>query len=396
VRHVALATLLLIGCGASERAPGLSDGIFVDSGLTPDGFEPQFDAPGPDTAFNCSAGAEAGICACTEIGQKPTTLYVVLDRSGSMLEDDGGPLSRWAVTTLALLHIKTGVLRRLGARVAVGLAMFPNTGTGGDGCSPGSQFLAPTLGSPATYDQLAKLMNSAAPVRGATPTSATLVALAPKIKALPKPAFVLLATDGAPNCGTAPCGVDRCTYNIESQPLGDGRVCDATVNCCDDTKVSGGMGWAACIDADATRAAVADLAAAGVKTFIFGAPGSGPYAADLDELARVGGTARTDVAPGQPVYYAATATTQEAFTTALSAVAAKVIDTCIITLENVPADPGITNVLLDGALVPQDAVDGWTWTSDGKVELRGATCARVNAGEIARVAVAVGCKTVTK
>jgi len=391
----ALAALLLIGCGANERPPGLSDGIFPDASSNPDGFEPNLDTR-TDTAINCSAGEDAGICACSEIGQKPTTLYLVLDRSGSMLATDGGTQTRWDTIILALLHAKTGVLRKLGSRVAVGLALFPGMKAGGDECTPGAQALAPTVGSVAAYDQLAKILSASKPTTGATPTAATLVSLAPTIKAFAKPAFVLLATDGAPNCGTASCGIERCTYNVESAPLTGGGYCDATINCCDPTKVSGGMGWRACIDADATKAAVAELAAAGVKTFVFGVPGTGPYAADLDELARAGGTAREDAVAGEPLYYAAKATTQEDFTSALSAVAAKAIDTCVITLESVPSDPGITNVLLDGVLVAQDPVDGWAWIDGSTVELRGTTCERVKSGSVSRVQVAVGCKTVTK
>lgn len=390
-------SLALVACGDGDRAPMLGGSGFQFDAGRDDSFTQNFDAPGPSTTFNCSAGVEAGICACTEIGQKPTTLYVVLDRSGSMLAVDNGDMkTRWDIVTLALLHARTGVLRKLGGRVATGLALFPGAGASGDGCAPGTQYFPPTVGSPEVYDQIAKILTLTRPKDGATPTAATLVSLAPKIKALPQPAFVLLATDGAPNCGTTPCGTDRCTYNIESMPLTDGRRCDATINCCDVTKVTNGMGWGACIDADATKAAVTDLATAGIKTFVFGIPGSGPYAADLNELAKAGGTAREEAKPGEPLYYAAAGTTQEAFTAALSAVAAKVIDTCVITLESVPSDPGITNVLLDGTLIPQDPVDGWTWTSDGKVELKGASCARVTAGEVSRVAVAVGCKTVTR
>lgn len=384
--------LLLVACSGRERAPGLYND-WPESGVA-ETFEPSFDAPAMDAAINCALGVEGGICACREIGQKPTSLYVVLDRSNSMLEKDGGADTRWDVITLALLHAKRGVLRKLGARITVGLALFPDVGAG-DACKTGAEFLKPTVGSVTTYDRIVEILRTVPP-NGSTPTASSLVALAPKIKALPQPAFVLLATDGAPNCADTPCTIDRCTYNVEKVALDGGRFCDNTINCCDSKQVSGGSGWKACIDADATRAAVADLAGAGVKTFVFGAPGVGPYSADLDALATAGGTAREDAKPGEPLYYAASATTQDAFTTALSAVAAKVIDTCTITLESVPEDPGVTNVLIDGVLVPQDPVNGWAWTSDGKVELRGATCAKIRAGDVARVQVAVGCKTVTK
>lgn len=391
-----VSALALLGCSSEPRPPGLSDG-YEDASLPgPDAFEPGFDVRPTDAAFNCSDGKDAGVCACNEIGVKPTSLYLVLDRSGSMNDKDGGPVSKWDVITLALLHSKTGVLRRLGTRVSVGLALFPGPIRGSDACVTGDEFLPLTPGSKASYDRIADVLRVQPPY-GGTPAAATLRELAPKIKALPQPAFVLFATDGAPNCANVPCAADRCGYTVEGANYG-GVACNAKFNCCDPALVPppAGSGWRACIDADATRSVVAELAEAGVKTFVFGAPGVGPYAGDLDALAKAGGTARDDAKPGEPLYYAATAITQDAFAAALSAVAAKVIDSCLITLEKVPEDRGITNVLVDGVLVPQDPVDGWAWTDDGKVELRGATCARVKAGEVVNVKVAVGCRTVTK
>lgn len=395
-RRLSLWTAVLALCaGCSERStpPGLGDG-FRDSAVAGEVNGSSFDVGPGDASFNCSAGPDAGVCACSEIGQKPTSLYVVLDRSGSMNDTGGGDETKWDVIRIALLHAKVGVLRRLGSRVAVALALFPGPAVGSDTCTTGDEYMPLTPGSTATYDKISSILRYQKPV-GGTPTAPTLAALASKIKALPKPAFVLLATDGAPNCGTTPCTWDRCTYNVEGAMYGT-TPCDSRFNCCDEKLVPEGSGWQACIDADATKAAITDLASAGVPTFVFGAPGVGPYAADLDDLARAGGTAREDAKPGEPLYYAATAVTQDAFVSALSAVAAKVIDTCVISLDEVPEDRGITNVLLDGTLVPQDPVDGWTWTADGRVELRGATCEKVKAGLVTNVKVAVGCKTVTR
>lgn len=395
-RLLSLAFLLLMACSDRSRPPGLHDG-YEDAGYGSggDAWDPGFDVGSGDASFNCSDGKDAGVCACSEIGQKPTSLYVVLDRSGSMNDKDGGSASKWDVITLALLHSKAGVLRRLGTRVSVGLGLFPGPPKGGDTCITGDEYLPLTPGSSATYDKIADILRYQTPY-GGTPASATLRLLAPKIKALPRPAFVLFATDGAPNCADVPCTADRCGYNVEGAARSSGEACDAKLNCCDPALVPEGGGWRVCVDADATKAVITELAEAGVKTFVFGAPGVGPYAGDLNDLAKAGGTAREDAKPGEPLYYAATAVTQDAFVAALSAVAAKVIDSCRITLEEVPTDRGITNVLVDGALVPQDPVDGWAWTDDGQVELRGATCAKVKAGEVVSVKVAVGCRTVTK
>jgi hypothetical protein len=376
------------GCGASERPPPPFE-IPFDAATPVDG--PSFDLGVEETAINCAAARQDEICACTEISQRPTSLYLVLDRSGSMLDRQDSADSKWEAIRIALFHAKTGVLRALGARVSVGLAVFPS---GNDGaCSAGREIVPPATGSPALYDRLSQILLLEQPA-GATPTAATLVALAPKIAALPRPAFVLLATDGAPNCGAGPCALDRCVYNIEGAPLGDGRVCDGSINCCDPSRVEGGMGWGACIDGDATRAAVSQLAAAGVPTFVFGAPGVGPYATELDALAVAGGTAR-EAPAGAPRYYAVRSSDHEEFRDALAAIAAKVLDSCLVTLDDPPKDPGVTNVLLDGDLVAQDERDGWVWTPDGAIELRGASCTRIKTG-VARVQVAVGCRTVTR
>lgn len=392
---VASASVAL-ACSNSERAPFLAPDTTFDASVQ-DAPTQTFDVGAADTSINCSSGAEAGICACKEIGQKPTSLYVVLDRSGSMADkiDSTSTQTKWDTIVLALLAMKTGALRALGSRVAVGLALFP--GDGSDSCSTGGASLPLTLGSQKTYDTMGAFLTGVSP-RGGTPTSATLTALAPTIKALPRPAYVLLATDGAPNCADTPCDIPHCGYNVEHAMISGGGFCDDTINCCDPKQVAGGDGWRACIDSSATQAAVADLAAAGVKVFVLGIPGAlGPYGADLDALATAGGTAREDAKPGEPLYYSATTATTEALTAALKSVAAKVVDTCLITLESPPSDPGITNVVIDGALVPQDPVNGWAWGADGStIELRGATCDRVKNGEVTNVQVAVGCKTVTR
>ena len=363
---------------ASVALPGDAEGDGATS------FDVAFDA-----SINCALGKDGGVCACKELGSHPPTLYIVLDRSGSMMEVIApSTLSKWDQTVRALLDAKTGVLRALGAHLAVGMTIFP--GPSADGCEPGAEIFETRTGGPAAYDDLAKKLAPLAP-KGATPTSATLRALLPRLASLPRPIYVMLATDGAPNCGTTPCSIDQCQYNIENLPLGGGRFCDSSINCCDPSKIKGGDGWRACLDAEPTRKAIADLVTAGISVFVLGEPGSEPYAAALDSFAIAGGTAQSS---GKTRYYAVTdpASLQAALTT----IGGKVVDSCTVILDAPPDDPGVTNVLLDGELVPQDPIDGWTWQDPTHLVVHGAACAKITAGEVSRVQVAVGCKTVER
>ncbi|MFI5301252.1 MAG: hypothetical protein ACHREM_24475, partial [Polyangiales bacterium] len=169
------------------------------------------------------------------------------------------------------------------------------------------------------------------------------------------------------------------------------------VNCCADTLTGPGN----CVDGAATIAAVEALATAGIQTFVFGVPGAGPYASLLDQLAVAGGTAIAGAtgAPASPKYYAPNDASEASFTAALQAIAAQIIDTCDITLSATPSDPAFVNVLLDGAPIAQDPVDGWSFGTDAgsaQIILNGKSCAAVKSGTVGNVQVAVGCKTLLK
>lgn len=386
---VLLATCLGLGCSSepTEALRGEDSGVTLAVDALPTDPDAAFDVV-HDTAVDCRVAQKDGtVCACTEIGQRPPTLYLLLDRSGSMGENaPGSTRSKWALVRSALLDAKSGALRTLGGRLTVAAAWFPSPSSE-DACNTGRQIFDPQRGSTPVYDALEAKLASAIP-RGSTPTAASLEAVATALEKVPKPAYVLLATDGAPNCGVGPCGPEACTYNIEDDQVTFAAKCDATFNCCDPGKTSRGLGWKACVDLDATTEAAAAIVAAGHKVFVLGVPGTiAEYGKVLDEIAVAGGAPRD----GAPRYYAANAPTQEALTEALRSIAGKVVDTCEVRLEGPVADPGVTNVLLDG-----EAVSDWRWTSTETIELTGPACDRVHAGKVASVQVVVGCRTVTK
>jgi hypothetical protein len=218
------------------------------------------------------------------------------------------------------------------------------------------------------------------PAGGGTPTAATFNVLSPALVSLAGKTFVILATDGGPNCDTAiSCTVSACTANIEGEA---GCTLDGP-SCCTGEYTDN------CLDSVATVQAVTALAALGVPTYVVGVPGSGPYAGLLDQLALAGGTAR----PSPPYYYPVDSADQSDFTTALRQVAAKITASCTLTLSQAPPDPTQVNLYLDGVVVPQSPTNGWT-LSGTTVTLEGTTCQQVLAGDSLDLRIVAGCPTI--
>lgn len=328
-----------------------------------------------------AASPELGVCACDELGvlTDVPNLYFVLDRSGSMTEND-----KWGT----IRKVVAATMAKVGPRASFGAAYFP--GPGGS-CNAGVEVMSvrpgdsPTGTYGPTISRLLAATNIAA--EGGTPTSATLRGLTPALQKLPGRTFVVLATDGAPNCNfQQACDASQCLLNIEH--YGYCQV-GGPPNCC----TANLYGPAQCLDAQPTLDAVATLAASSIPTYVVGVPGSGPYADLLDSIAVAGGTARST----SPRYYRVDGTDPTAFADALSKIAAKIVATCTFPLAKPPEDPSRVNVYLDGAPVPQDPTDGWTLdeTDAGAVvTLVGKTCARVLAGDALSVRVITGCPTV--
>jgi len=320
---------------------------------------------------------EQGVCDCVEVGlltDVPNIVFV-LDRSGSMAENN-----KWETVRTVVAK----AVSALGPRIRVSVTIFPSAA---NGCSTGAETLSLRQGDTAPMGGLSQTGNDVlgatyiAP-NGGTPTAATLLAMAPKLTSLSGRTFVVLATDGGPNCNAkASCDATQCIPNIENSPA----FCTGSVNCCS----SQYYGPLNCLDSQPTIDAVAALAAAMVPTFVIGVPGSGPYAALLDALASSGGTARAS----EPYYYRVDGTDPSQFASTLGKIAAKISATCTFPLAKIPDDPGLINVFLDGAPLVHEPVDGWTlWGS--VVTLMGKSCDRVLSGDVLQVRVVEGCPTI--
>jgi hypothetical protein len=365
-------------CGSSARPP--QEGLLALDASAGSETGTTFQNT-PPTALSCNLGPDGGVCACADqplLGDPPT-LYFVLDRSASMLDDD-----KWrkVITVLGSLVVD------LGPRAVIGAAVFPDPQTGGQ-CSPGIEVFPPMRGDapaghvgPVETAFLTQL--DGIPANGGTPTAATLAKLAPALEARAGKTYVILATDGGPNCNaSAACGADMCEINIESSP--SSPCPPGGYNCCADPMYGTSL---SCLDAEPTVAAVADLAAHGIPVYVVGVPGSAPYAALLDELARAGMTDRGS----EPAYYAVDTADVAAFTSAIFGIAAAITGTCTLTLNDVPPDPAQVNVFIDEQVLPQEGADGWTL--DGEtVTILGRSCDAIRTGQALDVRVVAGCPT---
>jgi hypothetical protein len=312
-------------------------------------------------------------CVGTDIplDTKAPNLYFVLDASTSMQEDAKWTNVQSAVATL---------IDQIGPRAQFGAAVFPVQG--GDVCETGDEVMPLRAGDSQGATAHAFLAATSFTPSGGTPTAATLEALEPELRAFPESTFVILATDGGPNCDAAlSCTVDDCTSNL------DGMQNCSPPNCCDPSEL-GGQG---CLDGAAATQAVLALRMAGVETFVMGIPGSAPYAALLDDLAIAGGGARGS----EPFYYQVDTADTGALAEALAQIAAQAIASCTFTLTQAPANADEVNVTVGASVVARDGPDGWLLQGT-KLTLEGSTCVAIETGGAPPVAVLQGCPTVTR
>jgi von Willebrand factor type A domain len=350
----------------------------------------------------CALGPNGNVCACVDqplLGQVPN-LYFVLDRSGSMNDEN-----KWGT----IVQVVTQVVLALGPRINVGIAVFPSPAGGANTCLAGIPVVPLSPGG-ARAGELGptanEILNTLGRVgaQGGTPTASTLVGLLSLLKTFSGKTYVVLATDGGPNCNTnAECDASQCQADIESAP-----GCDTKTNCC-----AAPGGALNCLDGDPTTNAVQTLADNGFPVYVVGIPGSGPYAALLDALAVAGGTARQPNGPG-PQYYNIATTDKPAFAAALSQVAAKVAGHCTLMLDAVPPNPNLVNVFLDeqplatgaGCVAASSSTDASSeaepmgepstcnWVLEGQtVTILGAACQQIMAGDVLDVRVVAGCPT---
>jgi len=384
---LAFAAIAVPAACGNERAPYLVNPGELDSGTG-----------GGDAGLMLGDASEtpSGPCGSQSLPvvANPPNLSFIIDHSASMGDElAGSGLSKYENARIALSH----VLSTIGHRVNYGATIFPGL-AGVTGCEAGDELMPVAPGDPPSYardgkhgprlkDLLGRL--SIADVDGGTPAAATLAKSLDTLVTLPGTTYVILITDGAPNCNEElSCKAAQCIPNIEGFTAG-GLDCSTGVNCCAPSNQNPYANLS-CVDQDASLQAVQALTDAGISTFVVGMPGSEPYEQLLNAMAEVGGTARE----GDLAYYSVADT--EALEQALKAIAALVAISCEIPLDYEPPDPDFVNVYFDGKVVEYDPEAGWEWTEDGSVAIRGAACEQLSAGDVLEVQILAGCKTVVK
>jgi Mg-chelatase subunit ChlD len=321
-----------------------------------------------DTGGQGGLAGQGGSISCGTV-ERPLSLLapdilLVQDASGSMNEDamnfscvNGcGPNSKWALMTPAIGQ----VVSETDTQVNWGLKLFAEMGACG---------VLPTVAvniAPANAGAIAAALAARTDPSGnvsngsSTPTRAAENAAVAYLTSLtsPNPKFIVLATDGQPNC-------------------------PATGNMSND-------------DTAGAIAAVAAAASAGIPTFVVGISAGGVPEAALNMMAVAGGYPQV----GQPTqYYPVTSAAEFAAVLRSLVVMA---NTCTASIPPPPTNDGTTSRANIGVKVttsagtveiPQSATNGWTYTDASMMSLRlnGTVCDQVRAGTVVAITIVYRC-----
>jgi von Willebrand factor type A domain len=314
----------------------------------------------PSTSINTSvdtgtevSSADGGNCGITTapLNKQPPDVLLVLDKTGSLLDamDSTSQCAagsttcqqRWATLVSGL----NAVLTSSSTNVNWGLETFNSDGS--CGVDPPEVPITPgAAGATAVQTYIAGITPN-----GSTPTKLAISTAVTYLQTLtdPNPKYILLATDGEPNC------------------LGG----------------KGGGGGGGATDLTGAEGAAAAALNAGYKVYVLGV---GPETTNLTGLANAGGT--TDYYP---------ALTPDALTTALASIMGSVVS-CSFGLGKAPPVP--TNVAVqfnnDSTLrAPHDTshANGWDYTTPANttIQLYGSWCDDVTSGKYTSAQILMGC-----
>jgi hypothetical protein len=309
-------------------------------------------------------------------------VLLVIDRSGSMEDDLEGHLSaglrptRWQLLRDGLAQ----TLPPFDTAIDLGAMVFPRIGADGPGAASCEIATAVDL-QPARGNTAAVLaLLGASGPSGATPTYAALSLAAAYLAAHRDPdgaAYLVLATDGAPNCNAAlDAATCVCTNrdDVSGQPQ-CATEADGAYDCLDDVR---------------SLAAVTDARAHGVVTYVVGFRDlTFPETSTLlDSLATAGGRANAD---GATRYY--NVAQPDDLPRAFRGIAQSVARCTFRGAAGAAAAGEDLVLVVDGGIVPRDASHrgGWDITDPaaGEITLYGADCDALTDQSVVRAY--VGC-----
>lgn len=350
-----LWVVLFINCGkdapvgtpmnGSGGSGGPTTIVLGDSGMIARGEGGTAGTLIPTSDANCGA-------VISDMSQQPADLLLVLDRSTSMTWDmsrddecaatDPTCQQRWATMTQTLDQ----VLVASSSNIRWGLKLFaspvPSDAGAEENCtvSPGVDVNV----ADGTATSIRDAIHATEPL-GYTPTLLALQYAIPYLKDLADPhqRYILLATDGEPNCDGA-------------SPTTSGAV-----------------------QANHVIDEISAAAAAGIKVYVIGM-GPSTNIRNLDKFAVAGETEH---------YYPATSAAE--LNAALSSIVGQVAS-CTFSLTSPPPDPNNIAVYLDKQIVPRDASNGWILSADQRsVLFVGSYCDGIKADGYKQVQVYFGC-----
>ena len=358
-------------------------------------------AAGSNGIAECGELAGLGKCGGTHVEAEFRTvnMLLVIDKSGSMDDQPQGfsqkkwPAMRSAIAT-ALGKVET--------QMNFGLVLYPYSETQipldgcediGNCCSLATNGAGVVVGvqpGVVSVDQINAALTQTGP-GGGTPTAAALAAALEYFTngqgaGLSGNNYVLLATDGGPNCNDdLLCTAERCTTNLDKQ-------CDSG-NCCDDE-----LGHMRCLDDDSVTTELQALRDAGISTFVVGIPGTEAYSEYLDSFARTGGVPA--VGADHDYYEVSAGSGVEGLTSVFESITTQLVRDCSIALPETPSKLDLVNVAIDCNVVPQNTDTGTSgWDFDQTPEptsviVHGQLCDAIQQNGAERVDVVFGCPTV--
>jgi hypothetical protein len=362
---------------------GASPGHDTSGGAPPLG-------PGIEDCETFDGLDECGVTS-VEASFSAANVLLVIDKSSSMDDQpDGFESKKWQALKAALAP----ALEATAEEMSFGLLLYP---FGADAEIPLDCFegccevpvgpaavQVPIEAGEGSVEEVLEALEATGP-GGGTPTAAALEAALDYFTlgagaALSGDRYVLLATDGGPNCNPDnTCGADTCTPNLDGDcPEG---------NCCD------GEGQY-CLDDVAVVEQIEALAKAGVPTFVVGIPGTEKYGDYLSSFALAGGVPNPDTPPD---YYAVSAAGGvEALTQTFVDITTHLVRSCEVELAEAPREKKLVNVAVDCEIVPFEDGAGWDIAPDAPTTLvlAGDACKHLKREGARRVDVVYGCQTV--